>query len=93
NGGDPNFGRIAQAAGQAMSGSHFAVDIAVEGIQVMSAGAEVPLSDVEQAALHSAVQAPEVEFDLTIPGEGGETEVFFSDLSQAYVSANADYTT
>ncbi len=93
NGGDPNFGRIAQAAGQAMSGTHFAVDIAVEGIQVMSAGAEVPLSDAERAALQGAIQATEIEFDLTIPGEGGETEVFFSDLSQAYVSANADYTT
>ena len=29
---------------------------------------------------------------LTMPGEGGETEVFFSDLSPDYVSYNADYT-
>ena len=28
-----------------------------------------------------------------VPGEGGETEVFFSDLSHDYVSINADYTT
>ncbi len=35
----------------------------------------------------------EVEYRLTVPGEGGETEVFFSDLSQAYVEFNAKYTT
>ena len=35
----------------------------------------------------------EVEFELTVPGEGGETEVFFSDLSHDYVTFNADYTT
>ena len=29
---------------------------------------------------------------LTMPGEGGETEVFFSDLSPDYVNYNADYT-
>ena len=34
-----------------------------------------------------------VEFELTIPGEGGETEVFFSDLSHEYVTINAEYTT
>jgi glutamate N-acetyltransferase/amino-acid N-acetyltransferase len=39
------------------------------------------------------VQGDEVEFTLTIPGEGGETEVFFSDLSHDYVTINAEYTT
>ena len=27
------------------------------------------------------------------PGEGAETEVFFSDLSHEYVTINAEYTT
>ncbi len=36
--------------------------------------------------------APEVDFEVTIPGEGGETEVFFSDLSHDYVTLNGDYT-
>ncbi len=35
----------------------------------------------------------EVEAALEVPGEGGETEVFFSDLSHEYVTINADYTT
>jgi glutamate N-acetyltransferase/amino-acid N-acetyltransferase len=39
------------------------------------------------------VQGDEVEYVLTLPGEGGETEVFFSDLSHEYVSINAEYTT
>ena len=30
---------------------------------------------------------------LGLPGEGAETEVFFSDLSHEYVTINADYTT
>ena len=34
----------------------------------------------------------EVEIVLTVPGEGGETEVFFSDLSEEYVTYNASYT-
>ncbi len=38
------------------------------------------------------MQGDEVEFVLTLPGEGGETEVFFSDLSEEYVTYNASYT-
>ena len=35
----------------------------------------------------------EVEYEIGLPGEGAETEVFFSDLSHEYVRINADYTT
>jgi glutamate N-acetyltransferase/amino-acid N-acetyltransferase len=38
------------------------------------------------------VQGDEVEYTLTIPGSGGETEVYFSDLSEQYVRFNAEYT-
>jgi glutamate N-acetyltransferase/amino-acid N-acetyltransferase len=92
HGGDPNYGRILQAAGQVMAGQ-FLVDLAIEGHQVVSAGEGVPLSEHEVRQLKHAVQSPEVEYSLTIPGEGGETEVFFSDLSHEYVTINADYTT
>jgi glutamate N-acetyltransferase/amino-acid N-acetyltransferase len=44
-------------------------------------------------ALEQAVAGTEVEYALTIPGDGGETEVFFSDLSHEYVTINAEYTT
>jgi glutamate N-acetyltransferase/amino-acid N-acetyltransferase len=95
HGGDPNWGRIVQAVGAALGGrdrfiAPLAVDIAIEGIQVCSAGAAIPY---DEPALARAVQGAEVEYEIDLPGEGAETEVFFSDLSHEYVSINADYTT
>lgn len=95
HGADPNWGRIVQAIGAALGGrgpypSPLAVDISVEGTQVCSAGAAIPY---DEAALAQAVQAREIEYDITLPGDGAETEVFFSDLSHEYVTINADYTT
>jgi glutamate N-acetyltransferase/amino-acid N-acetyltransferase len=87
HGGDPNFGRILQAAGQVWPpGDPFIVDLEIEGRQVVSAG------DVVEPASAELVQGDEVEYALTLPGEGGETEVFFSDLSPEYVRFNAEYT-
>jgi glutamate N-acetyltransferase / amino-acid N-acetyltransferase len=86
-GGDPNFGRILQAAGQVWPpGDPFIVDLEIEGHQVVSAG------EVVEPAPAELVQGEEVEYALTLPGEGGETEVFFSDLSPEYVNFNAEYT-
>jgi glutamate N-acetyltransferase/amino-acid N-acetyltransferase len=87
HGGDPNFGRLLQAAGQAWpAGEPFVADLEIEGHQVVSAG------DAVEPAPAELVQGEEVEYVLTMPGEGGETEVFFSDLSPEYVHYNADYT-
>ena len=44
-------------------------------------------------ALARAVAGDEVEYTVGLPGEGAETEVFFSDLSHEYVTINAEYTT
>jgi glutamate N-acetyltransferase/amino-acid N-acetyltransferase len=86
-GGDPNFGRILQAAGQAWpDGDPFLVDLEIEGHQVLSAG------EVVEPAPAELVSGPEIEYLLTMPGEGGETEVFFSDLGPEYVNYNAEYT-
>jgi glutamate N-acetyltransferase/amino-acid N-acetyltransferase len=95
HGGDPNWGRIIQAVGAALGGgglnrAPLPVDIAIEGIQVCSGGAAIPY---DQEALARAVQVPEVEYEVGIPGEGAETELFFSDLSHEYVTINAEYTT
>jgi glutamate N-acetyltransferase / amino-acid N-acetyltransferase len=93
HGADPNFGRILQAAGQAWPvGTPFVVDLEIEGRQVVSAGDAIDLGDGELRELAAAVRGEEVEFALTLPGEGGEAEVFFSDLSEAYVRFNAEYT-
>src|SRR5271166_6618232 len=98
HGGDPNWGRIVQAVGGALGGragfpAPLALDVAIEGIQVCSAGAAIAY---DEPALAHAVQADEVEYEITLGGRdsiNAETEVFFSDLSHEYVTVNADYHT
>jgi glutamate N-acetyltransferase/amino-acid N-acetyltransferase len=93
HGGDPNFGRIVQAAGAVFAGNgDFPVDLQIEGRPVISGGVAIDLDSGDWQALEEAVSRPEVEYELTVPGEGGETEVFFSDLSKDYVALNAEYT-
>ncbi|MBV8429859.1 MAG: bifunctional glutamate N-acetyltransferase/amino-acid acetyltransferase ArgJ [Solirubrobacterales bacterium] len=90
-GGDPNWGRIIQAVGMTLPGTApLPVDVAIEGVPVCSGGAAVPH---DPAALAAAVQREEVEYEIGLPGEGAETELFFSDLGHEYVTLNADYTT
>jgi glutamate N-acetyltransferase/amino-acid N-acetyltransferase len=77
-----------------MAGSgDFPVDLDIEGRAVISGGVAIDLEDSDWKALEEAVSQSEVEYELTVPGEGGETEVFFSDLSHEYVTINAEYTT
>jgi glutamate N-acetyltransferase/amino-acid N-acetyltransferase len=91
HGGDPNFGRILQAAGMVWpSSSEFTVDLEIEGQQVVSAGQAVVDNLDEVSPL---VQGSEVEYVLTVPGSGGEAEVYFSDLSPEYARFNSAYTT
>jgi glutamate N-acetyltransferase / amino-acid N-acetyltransferase len=91
HGADPNWGRIIQAVGAAMPGtSPLAVDLSIEGTPVCIAGTAI---SYDEEALAKAVQASEIEYEVTLPGEGAETEVFFSDLSHEYVTINAEYTT
>jgi glutamate N-acetyltransferase/amino-acid N-acetyltransferase len=90
-GADPNWGRIIQAVGAALPGTApLPVDIAIEGMQVCARGGYLP-HDAE--ALAEAVKRDEVEYEVGLPGEGAEVELFFSDLGHEYVTINADYTT
>lgn len=90
HGGDPNFGRILQAAGAAYPpGDGFVADLEIEGRIVVSAG-EAVIGDLRE--LEPLVSGAEVEYVLTLPGSGAETEVFFSDLSPGYVVFNSEYT-
>jgi glutamate N-acetyltransferase/amino-acid N-acetyltransferase len=90
-GGDPNWGRIIQAVGMALPGTApLPVDVAIEGVTVCSRGSYVPH---DHSALTAAVQREEVEFEVGLPGEGAETELYFSDLGHEYVTLNAEYTT
>jgi glutamate N-acetyltransferase / amino-acid N-acetyltransferase len=91
HGGEPNWGRIAQALGAAVPGAApMPYDIWIEGVQVCGGGVAVPH---DTAALAAAVADDEVEYVVGLPGEGAETEVFFSDLSHEYIRINAEYTT
>jgi len=91
NGGDPNWGRIAQAVGGALlDRSPLPFDIAIEGVTVFADGGALRF---DQDALNAAVRRDEVEYVVALPGEGAETEVFFSDLGHEYVTINAEYTT
>jgi glutamate N-acetyltransferase/amino-acid N-acetyltransferase len=66
------------------------MDVSIEGIPVCRAGSAAAYDEPQ---LIKAVQGDEIEFELQLPGQGAEAEVFFSDLSHAYVTLNAEYTT
>jgi glutamate N-acetyltransferase/amino-acid N-acetyltransferase len=90
-GGDPNWGRIVQAVGLALPDTApLPVDVAIEGVQVCVAGNAVA-HDAEDLARR--VSGDEVEYAIGLPGDGFETEVFFSDLGYEYIKINAEYTT
>jgi glutamate N-acetyltransferase/amino-acid N-acetyltransferase len=91
HGGDPNWGRIAQAVGGALHDlAPLPLDVWIEDVQVCAGGTAVPH---DAAGLAEAVAGEEVEYAVRLPGEGADAEVFFSDLSHDYVTINAEYTT
>ncbi len=98
HGADPNWGRIAQAVGQALGGrgpiSPLMIDIRIEGIDVCAGGVAVAY-DID--ALNGAAAGVEVEYEVGLPISDPtcpfETEVIFSDLGHEYVTINAEYTT
>jgi glutamate N-acetyltransferase/amino-acid N-acetyltransferase len=94
HGGDPNWGRIAQAVGGVLTGTApLELDIDFDGIAVMRGGNAVR-SDL--AALQARADQDEVEIEIGLGGwgqGGAETEVFFSDFGHGYVTINAEYTT
>jgi glutamate N-acetyltransferase/amino-acid N-acetyltransferase len=95
-GADPNWGRIAQAVGAALTDTApLPLDIAIEGIQVCAYGSAV---SYDEEALSAAVEeGTEIEYEVGLPISDpvhpAETEVFFSDLGHGYVTINAEYTT
>lgn len=100
-GGDPNWGRIVQAAGAALPGPALTpLQVRIEGIEVCRDGQEVVF---DREALSALVAEREVDYDVTIGrlvDDNGEpvayanaTEVWFSDLGHEYVTFNGEYTT
>lgn len=94
HGGDPNWGRILQAAGQALSGAPLPpLALAIEGIGLVEDGDDRELSAEEGRRLDEAMRGAEVEIALDIAGGDAEAEVFFCDLGHEYVSFNSEYST
>jgi glutamate N-acetyltransferase / amino-acid N-acetyltransferase len=94
HGGDPNWGRILQAAGQAVPDADLSqLSLHIEDIHVAGAGGAMPLAESEQRRLSAAMTGAEVEMRLDLADPGEETEIFFCDLGHGYVSFNSEYTT
>ena len=102
HGADPNWGRILQAAGQALIDGSVEIDLAIEGVPVVRGGDDLHLSNGERQQLDEAMRAAEVELELELgagdalgDGEAEQVtaELFFCDLGHEYVSFNSEYTT
>ena len=88
---DPNWGRIACAAGYAgVAFDPAGVNIWIDAIQVMRDGMQAVFEEAQAAA---AMQQAEFQIRIAV-GEGPGVATFWtSDLSHAYVDINADYRT
>ena len=94
HGGDPNWGRILAAAGQAVPDADPSqLDLYIEDVQVASGGSAVALDDGGRRRLDEVMSAPEVELRLDLSRGGEEAEIFFCDLGHGYVSLNSEYST
>jgi glutamate N-acetyltransferase/amino-acid N-acetyltransferase len=90
-GGDPNWGRVLAAAGQALpDAGDIPFTLSIEEVEVARAGAAAPLGDAARSRLDQAMQAPEVEFRLAF-GDEEENEIYFCDLGPTYVEINSEY--
>jgi glutamate N-acetyltransferase/amino-acid N-acetyltransferase len=91
-GGDPNWGRVLQAAGQVLPDlAPVELDLEIEGIEVAARSEAVALDDDRKAELARAMAGPEVEICLTFADGAERCEIFFSDLGHEYVRINAEY--
>ena len=90
HGGDPNWGRIAAAAGR--SGAELDPDglsVWLGQVLVAARGQEVPF---DEAAARAALLADEVRITVDLgTGGGGEATAWSCDLSEEYVRINASY--
>ncbi len=93
---DANWGRIVQAVGQTLGKTGRAlppVEIAYDGLAIVSGGAAVTLDDDQRARMATTLEQREIDVRVSL-GEGGrQATVYFSDLGHDYVSLNAEYST
>jgi glutamate N-acetyltransferase/amino-acid N-acetyltransferase len=88
---DPNWGRIACAAGYAgVAFDPESVSIWIDDVQVMSCGMPARYEEAEAAA---CMRKPEFCIRVNVGNGPGASVFWTSDLSQKYVEINADYRT
>jgi glutamate N-acetyltransferase/amino-acid N-acetyltransferase len=88
---DPNWGRVAMAAGR--SGADLdpdKLDITVAGVLMCAAGMAVPF---DEPAASAAMDAPELVIAVDLHLGAGEATVWTCDLSYDYIRINAEYRT
>jgi glutamate N-acetyltransferase / amino-acid N-acetyltransferase len=94
HGRDPNWGRVLQAAGQAVPDADLSgLELYIGDVHVASAGGAVELPPDGRRRLDGAMAADEVDLRLDLAPGGEEAEIFFCDLGPEYVRFNSEYTT
>jgi glutamate N-acetyltransferase / amino-acid N-acetyltransferase len=96
-GGDPNPGRILQAAGSAgIDVDPAAIDIGIGGVRLVHGGV-IPSGYFEDDALSSAARVamkePEIHIEVSLGAGTGRSRALGCDLSYEYVRINGEYTT
>ena len=94
HGADPNWGRIAMAAGK--SGAALNPDrlrISVNGEPVFRDGVPVPMTPAFEKKLSASMQKGDVLIGLELRLGNAGCTWWGCDLSRAYITINADYTT
>ena len=88
-GGDPNWGRVVQALGQAVKDiDPKKVKVQIGGLTVASAGKP---TEVDQGKLEAAVAGREIELQIFLERGDVGLEVWACDFSYDYVKINAEY--
>ena len=92
-GGDPNWGRVAQAVGAALPGTRAAARSTSRSRASRSSRAAARRVGYDARALAArGRRATRSVRDRRCPARAREAELFFSDLSYDYVKINAEYT-
>ncbi|QDV62968.1 Arginine biosynthesis bifunctional protein ArgJ [Crateriforma conspicua] len=91
-GNDPNWGRIVSAAGYAGPKIDVAkTSLSIDGVAIYESGAPVSF---DAATLSGSMKsASDVHIHLTVGDGPGQSRFWASDLTEAYVSFNSEYTT
>ncbi|MEM8739709.1 MAG: bifunctional glutamate N-acetyltransferase/amino-acid acetyltransferase ArgJ [Planctomycetota bacterium] len=94
HGADPNWGRIAMAAGKSDARlKPDALSIRIGGLSIYAAGQPTPLGLSPSAELDERMGAPEVLIEVDLGLGAHQAEWLGCDLSRQYITINADYTT